>query len=93
MYLCKQNKHDMKNKLLKGINGLLILLTLIIVSCSKDEDIIDFPNENAVGANNSEVGVEEGKYNHLEELLNRRDWDGIYNIYPIEEVEKTTRRK
>lgn len=58
-----RKKYDKNYSSLKVVNGLLILLTLIIVSCSKDEDIIDFPNENAVGANNSEVGVEDNKIN------------------------------
>jgi hypothetical protein len=56
-----RKKYDKNYSSLKVVNGLLILLTLIIVSCNKDEGIIDFPNEYTVGANNSEVGVEDNK--------------------------------
>ena len=56
-----RKKYDKNYSSLKVVNGLLILLTLIIVSCNKDEDIIDFPDEYTVGSNDSEVGVEDNK--------------------------------
>ena len=48
-------------------------------------------NKIVKSVHNSEVGAEEEKYNHLTELLNREDWDSIYNIYSNEEVEKARR--
>lgn len=49
-------------------------------------------NKTGKNLHNPYVGTEEGKYDHFNELLSREDWDGIYNIYSNEEVEKVIRK-